>query len=88
MVATTKKRQWKEGREEKVKELLGEAAYKPRELVSPSQADKVAKDKKEALKELWEKPAGSTALVRDSDKRPAIVSSVAAELLLAADFLQ
>jgi hypothetical protein len=88
MVATVKHRQWKEGTEEKVKELLGEAAYKPRELVSPSQADKVAKDKKEALKELWEKPAGSMALVRESDKRPAIVSSVAAELLSAADFLQ
>lgn len=69
VVEGKKNRVWVAGAEERLAALLGERAY-VRKLVSPAQAEKLAR--REVLEGLSEKPRGEPRLAPLSDKRPAL----------------
>lgn len=75
-------RSWKDEKEaeEFLSVVMGEAAYIPKKLVSPAQAEKVLKgaENKRALEGLIEKTPGKPQLAPLSDKREAIVPAIAA----------
>jgi hypothetical protein len=75
LVESRKHRVWKdEDKAISAFRMLGynEVEFAPPKLVSPSQAEKLLKDKK-VLADLVETPAGGPKLVPESDKRPALV---------------
>ena len=54
--------------------------YAPREMVSPAQAEKLAREARKKLQPFIVTPEGESTLVPESDKRPAVESDVAALL--------
>jgi hypothetical protein len=68
-------RKWRDDSmaEAKLGALLGEAAYKPAEVITPAAAEKLlSKDQRGLLDELTVKESSGHTLVHESDKRPAI----------------
>lgn len=76
-------RKWDENQEKAVESALalslGDAAYKPREIISPAQADPLLKRKHraqwDALQPAITQADGKPVLEREIDKRPALVVS-------------
>jgi hypothetical protein len=57
-------------------DLLGDAAFAPKKIVSPAQAEKaLGKKRAGEIADLVTKPTGAPTLAPDSDKRPAINAS-------------
>jgi hypothetical protein len=57
-------------------DLLGDAAFAPKKIVSPAQAEKaLGKKRAGEIADLVTKPSGAPTLAPDSDKRPAINAS-------------
>lgn len=74
MVAGRSQRRWKPGAEDKVQQILGDAAFE-RKLKNLTQIEKELGKKQFAELDLTIKPPGKPTMVVDSDPRPALTSS-------------
>lgn len=88
LVRTAPHRRWKDDAAVKVCEILGDAAWEPKSLVSPAAAEKLAKGKeaKDAIRECAFKPTGELTMAEEGDRRPAeLPSQMATDALVRDD---
>lgn len=72
LVETLSARKWKDGVETKVVEMLGDKAYKKTLVTAPQAAKLVPPEKREELRNLYERVPTGLTLKRDTDKGDAV----------------